>query len=59
MRAVICFCGVWCNDYLMMASNNTMYGTLGPERTVWNEEANGEMKKVYRKSEQNKKKNKN
>lgn len=34
---------------------NTMYGTLGPERTVWDEEANEEMKKVSRKSEQKKK----
>ena len=33
---------------------NTMYGTLGPERTVWDEEANEAMEK----SLQNKKKNK-
>ncbi|MBQ7474379.1 MAG: hypothetical protein IJS78_00505 [Clostridia bacterium] len=28
---------------------NTMYGTLGPERTVWDEEANEAMRKVERK----------
>ena len=28
---------------------NTMYGTLGPERTVWNEEADGAMAKTVRK----------
>ena len=33
---------------------NTMYGTLGPERTVWDEEANEAMQKAI----QNKKKNK-
>ncbi|MBR1443996.1 MAG: hypothetical protein IJ583_10755 [Firmicutes bacterium] len=33
---------------------NTMYGTLGPERTVWDEEANEAMEK----SLHNKKKNK-
>ena len=33
---------------------NTMYGTLGPERTVWDEEADAAMEKSARK-----KKNKN
>ena len=28
---------------------NTMYGTLGPERTVWDEEANEAMKKAVQK----------
>ena len=35
---------------------NTMYGTLGPERTVWDEEANEAMQKAVKKQE-NKKKN--
>lgn len=35
---------------------NTMYGTLGPERTVWNEEANEAMIKAVKRQE-NKKKN--
>lgn len=30
---------------------NTMYGTLGPERTVWNDEANEAMKETVRKQE--------
>ncbi len=29
---------------------NTMYGTLGPERVVWDEEANETMNKVTKKS---------
>ena len=29
---------------------NTMYGTLGPERVVWDEEANETMNKITRKS---------
>ena len=28
---------------------NTMYGTLGPERTVWDEEANEAMKDSVKK----------
>ena len=28
---------------------NTMYGTLGPERTVWDEEANEAMQKAVKK----------
>ena len=28
------------NGTLAYSFENTMYGTLGPERTVWNEEAN-------------------
>ena len=37
---------------------NTMYGTLGPERTVWDEEANEAMKAAEAKhSKDNKKKN--
>ena len=35
---------------------NTMYGTLGPEQTVWDDEANEEMKKVVRKHDKKKKK---
>ena len=35
---------------------NTMYGTLGPERTVWDDEANEAMKKTVRKQENNGKK---
>ncbi len=30
---------------------NTMYGTLGPERTVWDEEADEAMKEAVRKEE--------
>lgn len=30
---------------------NTMYGTLGPERTVWDEEANQAMKECVKKTE--------
>lgn len=30
---------------------NTMYGTLGPERTIWNEEANEAMQEAIRKEE--------
>ena len=30
---------------------NTMYGTLGPERTVWNEEVNDTMKEVVQKQD--------
>ncbi|MBR5419834.1 MAG: hypothetical protein IK115_01655 [Lachnospiraceae bacterium] len=30
---------------------NTMYGTLGPERTVWDEEANEAMKKTVDRQE--------
>ena len=30
---------------------NTMYGTLGPERTVWNEEANEALKECIKKSD--------
>lgn len=37
---------------------NTMYGTLGPERTVWDEEADDSMKKTVRKAEKSKKKKK-
>ncbi len=35
---------------------NTMYGTLGPERTVWDEEANNTMKKAVKKHGKRKKK---
>ena len=34
---------------------NTMYGTLGPERTVWDEEAEEAMKKAIEKNEKKKK----
>ncbi len=33
---------------------NTMYGTLGPERTVWDEEANEAMKETIKKEEKKK-----
>ena len=47
------------NERLIKTANmtysfeNTMYGTLGPERTVWDEEANEAMHETVRK--QNKK----
>ena len=34
---------------------NTIYGTLGPERTVWDEEANKTMNEAVRKQENNNK----
>lgn len=34
---------------------NTMYGTLGPERTVWDEEANETMREAVKKQEKRKK----
>jgi hypothetical protein len=34
---------------------NTMYGTLGPERTVWDEEANEAMIKAVKRQEKKKK----
>ncbi|MCR5684174.1 MAG: hypothetical protein K6G81_01960 [Lachnospiraceae bacterium] len=34
---------------------NTMYGTLGPERMVWDEEANEAMNKCVKKSKNTKK----
>ena len=34
---------------------NTMYGTLGPERTVWDEEANEAMIKAVKRQEDKKK----
>ena len=37
---------------------NTMYGTLGPERTVWNEEAIEAMDEAVRKQENKSKKKK-
>lgn len=37
---------------------NTMYGTLGPERTVWNEEANEAMKAAEAKQNKDSKKKK-
>ena len=37
---------------------NTMYGTLGPERTVWDDEASEAMQKTVRKQERSKKKKK-
>lgn len=50
------------NERLIKTANmtysfeNTMYGTLGPERTVWDEEANETMMKTVKKQEQKKKK---
>ena len=35
---------------------NTMYGTLGPERTVWNEEAEEAMQEAIKKNDNKKKK---
>ena len=32
---------------------NTMYGTLGPERTVWDEEANEAMQETVKKNMNN------
>ncbi|MBR5091742.1 MAG: hypothetical protein IK093_20150, partial [Ruminiclostridium sp.] len=43
------------NDRLIMTAKrtysfeNTMYGTLGPERTVWDEEANNAMRETVNK----------
>lgn len=34
---------------------NTMYGTLGPERTVWNDETYETMRKAEKKKEEKKK----
>ena len=41
---------------LAYSFENTMYGTLGPERKVWNKEANEAMKETVRKSNKRKKK---
>ena len=52
------------NERLIKTANmtysfeNTMYGTLGPERMVWDEEAEESMKKTVKKLEKNKKGNK-
>ena len=49
------------NERLIKTANmtysfeNTMYGTLGPERTVWDEEANEAMTETARKQEKKKK----
>ena len=40
---------------LTYSFENTMYGTLGPERTVWDEEADEAMKKTVQKHEKDKK----
>ena len=39
------------NGEMAYSFENTMYGTLGPERTVWDEEANEAMKEAVRKQE--------
>ena len=39
------------NCEMTYSFENTMYGTLGPERTVWNEEANEAMVKAVKKAE--------
>ncbi len=50
------------NERLIMTAKrtysfeNTMYGTLGPERTVWDEEANEAMAAAVRKQEKQEKK---
>ena len=46
------------NGEIAYTFENTMYGTLGPERRVWNDEANGAMKEVVKKQESIKKKKK-
>ena len=38
---------------------NTMYGTLGPERTVWDEEAHASMKETVKKQKEETEKKKN
>lgn len=38
---------------------NTMYGTIGPERTVWDEEANSAMCEAVKKQDKNNKEAKN
>ena len=49
------------NERLIKTANmtysfeNTMYGTLGPERTVWDEEANEAMTETVRKQKKKKK----
>ena len=49
------------NERLIKTANmtysfeNTMYGTLGPERRVWDEEANEAMTETVRKQEKKKK----
>lgn len=43
------------NGEIAYSFENTMYGTLGPERTVWNDEANEAMKENIRKQEKLKK----
>ena len=40
---------------MLYSFENTMYGTLGPERTVWDEEANEAMDQAVRKTERQKK----
>ncbi len=50
------------NERLIKTANmtysfeNTMYGTLGPERTVWDEEANEAMNKTVERQNEKKKK---
>lgn len=44
------------NANMTYSFENTMYGTLGPEKTVWDEEANETMMKTVKKQEQKKKK---
>lgn len=41
---------------MVYSFENTMYGTLGPERTVWNEASNDRMKEVVQKQEKSTKK---
>ena len=43
---------------LAYSFENTMYGTLGPERTVWDEEAVETMKETVRKQEKKEKRRK-
>ena len=50
------------NERLIMTARrtysfeNTMYGTLGPERTVWDEEADAAMHEAVKKQEKKRKK---
>ena len=41
------------NGEITYSFENTMYGTLGPERLVWNDEANEAMKEAVKKNSQN------
>ena len=42
------------SEKMIYSFENTMYGTLGPERTVWDEEASETMRKAVKKQEKKK-----